>query len=646
MAEAPWSGFPADHALWRLARLKGHEGGFQAFRDAHWTGPGPEQMAEALEVLGVQARAALVPVRDLRFLERPTLVQLADDTWVVLVDLRRGRFLLETPCGRLALEPDALRGRLSGRALDLSPALPPGTGLWDRLRPLFLRQRRELALAGAATLLLQLLALVLPAMTAVVMNRALPDGARSLLGLAVAGIALATAHQVWIGWIRDRALLFIATRVEISAERGFLEHALRCPFPFLQGRTLGDLMQACNGFAAARDLLPLKTVGVFLDGSLGLVQLAVMFVLLPVPSVLILLATALLALAAFLAGRAQAGLEARQVEAQAREHGLLIELVAGIATLKGAGAEASGLARWRGRFRRVLALELARGRIGLGSELGLGLASQALAVVLFAHGGLRLLEGSLKAGTLFAFLQLSAGFSAAFMSLVHTGLILMILKPQLDKAQEILAQEPEPRPRRQPPGAGPVPVLMEGVWFRYSPDGPWVLRDYDLRVEAGGKHALTGPSGSGKTTVLRLLAGLHVPEKGTVRVGGHKPAEARHNLAYLPQFVRIFGGSILDNLRVFSCGAPPERILETARRTGLQELADSLPMGYRTPLPPEGRSLSGGQRQLIALTGALASGRPLLLLDEAMANLDPERAARLREQLETGPWTVVAASHG
>jgi ABC-type bacteriocin/lantibiotic exporter with double-glycine peptidase domain len=186
---------------------------------------------------------------------------------------------------------------------------------------------------------------------------------------------------------------------------------------------------------------------------------------------------------------------------------------------------------------------------------------------------------------------------------------------------------------------------MEDVWFRYSPTGPWILKGYGLRLEAGEQRTLTGPSGFGKTTVLRLLAGLHRPEKGTVLVGGLEPGAARHNLVYLPQFVQLFGGSILENLRVFSCGAPLERLMEVARRTGLQAMVDTLPMGYQTLLPPGGRNFSGGQRQLIALTGALGSGRPLLLLDEAVANLDPVHAAPLQALVASGAWTVVAASH-
>lgn len=637
-------GFPADEALWRLLRLKGQEGGLQALRDAHPGLASPEAMAAPLEAAGIQARPALLEGGDLRYLEFPTLLELQDRSWVILDGFRRGRFQLTGPEGAAALPREALWRHLSGRALDLSPGLPPGAGLWARLTDLFLARRKALLPALAATLLLQLLGLASPMISAAIMDRALPDRAEALLLTVAAGLALAALHQVWLSWLRDRILLFVATRIEASAERGFFEHLLRCPFPFLQGRTLGEFSQAFGGFKAARELLPVRTLGAALNAGLALGSLGLMFYYLPGPAALIAGAALVQALATWLAGRAEARLEARQVAAQVLEQGLLIELVSGIAALKAAGAEARGLERWRRRFEAVLALARSRSRINLWFGLGMGALGQAMTITLLAWGGQGLLRGTLSVGRLFAFLQLANGFSAAVMGLAGLALGLMVLKPQLAKAQEILAVEPEAAPARPAP-AGPVPVLMEDVWFRYAPDRPWILEGFQLRLEPGEQRTLDGPSGCGKTTILRLLAGLHEPERGAIRIAGRKPKEARHAFAYLPQFPRICGGSVLDNLRVFSRGAPLERLLEASRETGLQALVDSLPMGYQTLLPPGGGTLSGGQRQLIALTGAVASGRRLLLLDEPLANLDPARAAHLRGVLAGREWTVLAASH-
>ena len=642
--DEPCIGLPADRAVWELLALRGWPGSFPAFRELHEVADEPERMAELLQALGSPARASRIQVEELRFLDLPGLVQVQDGGWLLLEARGRDGLRAATGGGRRWLPARTVQARMTGRILELAPTLPAGSSLWIRLRPLFLRHRGVLARAGAVTLALQALALVPPAITAQVMDRALPDGAGSRLALLVAGLALATAHQVGLGWFRDRALLFLGSRIEAAAERGFLEHVLRCPFPFLQARTQGDLMQAMAGFTAARDLLPLKTVGVLLDGSLAVFYLAAMVLILPAAGLAILLGTLVLGGLALLAGRIQAGLEVRQVAAEVRAQGLLIELVTGIATLKGAGAEGHGLARWRQRYREVLGLEARRGQVDLWADLAMTTLGQAVAVGLFGYGGLRLLDGTLAVGRLFAFLQLSGGFSAAFLGLVHTAIQLMVLKPQIAKAEEIFRQPAEPRPRPQP-SAGQVPVRMEGVWFRYGPERPWVLQGYDLELEAGAHHELEGPSGSGKSTVLRLLAGLLVPERGRVLLAGRPPADLRQDLVYLPQFVRIFGGSVEDNLRLFSSGAPRDRIHATAAATGLAALVAHWPMGYQTLLSPGGRSLSGGQRQLIALTGAMASGRPLLLLDEALANLDPLHAAPLRELLHTGPWTLVSARH-
>jgi ABC-type bacteriocin/lantibiotic exporter with double-glycine peptidase domain len=170
--------------------------------------------------------------------------------------------------------------------------------------------------------------------------------------------------------------------------------------------------------------------------------------------------------------------------------------------------------------------------------------------------------------------------------------------------------------------------------------------NYVLQVSAGSWLTLRGESGAGKTTLLRLASGLLTPDEGKVRVFGRTPREAAGHIAYLPQDATLFEGTIESNLRWIAQTVPVD-IIAASRATGLDEWIRSLPMGYATRVPPGGGNLSGGQRQWILITAALANPRPLLLLDEPLAQID--RATRqviLRSGLFTrGGRTVVMITH-
>jgi ABC-type bacteriocin/lantibiotic exporter with double-glycine peptidase domain len=499
---------------------------------------------------------------------------------------------------------------------------------------------------AAASLLMQAFALVGPEITGLVMDKALPDRARSTLHVVAVGVLLVAAFQACIGWLRDRVLLFLVTRMEVSAERGVLQHLLRLPFPLLDKMTVGERLQAINGVAGARELVAERSLAAVLDGVMAVTFVVSMAAKMPAATLfVVIVATAMAGLAA-LAGSAQARHQAREIEAQTRERGLLSEIVGGIGTIKAAGAEEQALQRWLRRFRTELSHALKRQRLGLWSDVGLETLRQALYVALLVWGGALMLRGELLVGTLLAFVQLSSGFLGAVFGLVRVHVSLAVLRPQLAKTQEILRIEPEKRTaRRTAPGARSVPVVMEGVWFRHGPDAPWIAKGHTMRFEAGSKQVITGPSGFGKSTIIRMLAGLYAPEEGSISIGGMSPTAAANDILYLPQFVNLFSGSIVENLRILSGGAPVARLLQAAELTGLSSFVESLPMGYETVLAPGGKNISGGQRQLVALTAAIASDRKLLLLDEALSNLDPIRARSIRKVLDALPATIIEARH-
>lgn len=646
-APPPVSGFDAVEAVWRLLRLHGDEDlGLQAFRDAHGLDGSAEALAEPLERAGIQARPTMVEAEEVAYLDLPTLLQLRDGTWVVLRDRTRDGLDVEGTGGVRTISLDELAPHLSGYALDLSPSLPPGKGLWDRLRKLVLLHRRALAMLVAASALLQLLALVVPEITAAVMNRALPDRARSTLHVVALGVVLVAAFQAWLGFLRERILLFLTTRVTVSAERGILQHLLRLPFAALDRMTMGERLQAITGMGAARELVADRTVAAVLDGMTAVTFVAAMLSKSAGPTAIVVLVALAMCALALVVGTAQTRYQAREVEAQARERGFLSELLAGVATIKAAAAEQQGLRRWARRFAAQRDLALKRQRLGLWSDVGLETLRQGLYAALLVWGGSLVLDGTLQVGTLFAFVQLSAGFLAAVLGFVKTYLTLAVLRPQLARTRAVLEQAPQRRPARgSRTRADAVPVVLEDVWFRYGPDRPWIIKGYSNRVDAGAKTVVTGPSGFGKSTILRMLAGLCTPEEGSISVGGLSPHAATPDILYLPQFVTLFSGSIAENLRLLSGGASIARIIKAAEDTGLSAFVGTLPMKYYTVLAPGGRSISGGQRQLIALTAALASDRKLLLLDEALSNIDPIFAAGLRRLIESLPATVVEARH-
>lgn len=645
-APPPVRGFDAVEAVWRLLRHHGHEGGLQAFREAHDVRGSAESLAEPLERAGIQARPAIVTAEELAYLDVPTLLQLRDGSWVVLEDRRRDALHLLGSSGARPVPEAELAPFLSGYALDVSPSLPAGKGLWSRLRALLLHHRRALAMLALASLLLQALALVLPEITATVMNQALPDRARSTLHVVSMGVVLVAAFQACTGWLRDKVLLFLVTRMAVSAERGVLQHLLRLPFPVLDKMTVGERLQAFTSVGAARDVLAERAVAAVLDGAMAIAFVAAMATKMAGATLFVVAVALVMAGIAVFVGSAQARHQAREIEAQARERGFLSELIAGIGTIKAAGAEPQALQRWLQRFRAELGHTLRRQRLGLWSDVGLETLRQGMYVGLLIWGGSLILRGELLVGTLLAFVQLSSGFLGAVFGLVRVHLMVAVLRPQLAKTQQILDGAPEHRTaRRAISRARSVPVVMEDVWFRHGPESPWIAKGYSRRFEAGAKEVITGASGFGKSTLLRMLAGLYVPEEGSISVGGTSPQAAAGDILYLPQFVNLFSGSIVENLRLLSGGAPVARLLESAECTGLSALVATLPMSWETIVSPGGKSLSGGQRQLIALTAAIASDRKLLLLDEALSSLDPIRAAELRKILDGLPATIIEARH-
>jgi ATP-binding cassette subfamily B protein len=198
---------------------------------------------------------------------------------------------------------------------------------------------------------------------------------------------------------------------------------------------------------------------------------------------------------------------------------------------------------------------------------------------------------------------------------------------------------------------GPAdPRLMAGS-LAPGAKPPEALREIDLTIAAGETVALVGETGAGKSTVIKLLSRFYDPDSGAVRVDGHDLRSLdlsgyRGQLGYVPQEAFLFTGTVRDNIAYGRSDATDAEVEAAARAVGAHDFVASLSGGYRHEIAERGRSLSAGQRQLLALARAQLVDPVILLLDEATSNLDLAAEARVAEAMQTlahGRTTIVIA---
>jgi len=584
-----------------------------------------EELAAKLRAAGVDARRVRIEsASDVEALRRPAALLLGDGSWLVL---EKG--------GRPA-EADARE------AVECLPDAAPRPSIARFIAASMRGHAGSLAAVAAIAFVVRALFALIPELTRAIVDRALPNGAPGLVQALAIAIVLVAVTQALLQRFRARLLLALRARLDTANGRGFLRHVLHQPFAAIAGLTRGDLLQSTTGVQVARDAAFDQLVPALFEIAPAIVVV-----------VLLAMESGLLAAIAVFGGAVligvqlaiavrQAALQRAELTLQARHRSLFLEALGGITSIKSLGAENVLAERWSALQAREVALSLERRRIGTIVEVTSEALRQAAVAAMLVWGGIGVIGGRTSLGALVAAVQLCAMLMASAASLGTAAAALLQVRAQLDRTRHFL-RSPRGNATRTAVD-GPARVTIDDVWFRYRNDAPWVLSGHSATVEPGAILHLSSTSGSGKTTLLRLIAGLYEPERGSVRINGIDAARV-DGIAYLPQFPHLFAGSVLDNLRIFSGGAPPERILRIAAETGLDAWVRSMPMAYDTVIATGAGNISGGQRQLITLTAVLASDRPLLLLDEPMANLDRASAERIWRVAEREGKTIIYAEH-
>ena len=264
-----------------------------------------------------------------------------------------------------------------------------------------------------------------------------------------------------------------------------------------------------------------------------------------------------------------------------------------------------------------------------------------------------LIDSIADAGTVFAFIQYMDRFFQPLKDIADKYNSLQSSLAGAERLVPLLEEKERNMVDEVPKELIPVESIeFDHVWFSYENNDVYALQDFTLHIKAGDFTGIVGPSGSGKSTLLSLLMGIYKPTKGSIYINGidiskYDSSVLRHLMGYVFQQAYLFKGSIKDNLTLFDNSISHDEMVKAAKQVNLDSMIEQLPEGYNTPVGYLGSLLSDGQKQLLAFGRTLIRNIPILLLDEATANIDSHTEKQIQASIENirGSKTIVSIAH-
>ncbi|CAB3930923.1 Alpha-hemolysin translocation ATP-binding protein HlyB [Achromobacter insolitus] len=516
-----------------------------------------------------------------------------------------------------------------------------------------MENRRLYRDALIAALLINLFAMAMPLFTMNVYDRVVPNNAVETLWVLAIGITLVVIFNMILSTARSHVVDSASKRVDVRLSAQIMERVLDLR---LEGRpvSVGSFAANLRSFESIRDFIASATITTLVDLPFILLFLLALAWISPWMVLPPLVAIVLILLVSLAAQARMESLTMASFQASSQRNATLVEALTGLESVKTLNAQGSIQRNWE-RATEYIALTGGKLKLISSSTVGFVQAVQQLvSISVVIIGVYQAQESAISMGGIIA-ASMIAGRCLAPLGQV-AGLLMQYQNARtslgsIDNYMKLPVERPaEAEFLHRPVFHGGIE--FRDVTFAYPGSKQPVLKKVSFKLKPGEKVGIIGRIGSGKTTLEKLALALYQPTEGAVLLDGVDvrqidPADVRRAIGHVPQDPLLFYGSLKHNLAMGAPYADDASILAAANLAGVTDFANLHPDGFDMVIGERGESLSGGQRQSVAVARALINDPPILLLDEPSSNMDHQSEAQLRKRLgeASATKTILLVTH-
>lgn len=607
-------------------------------------------IVEGLEKLHFNAKAVRTTVEELKpELTYPAIAQIRTDEglnhFVIIHHVtKKGQLVIADPSkGVEKISIKAFQKQFSGVLIFMVPTSEfewlsmKDKGMFDLFFKLIVPQKKLMGVIILASVLLTALGIFSSFFSKIVMDEIIPYELRNSLYIFLIVFLIVSLVQNLVSTFRQHILLFLSRKIDIPVMLGYYDHIMHLPYSFFGSRKVGDIITRFQDAMTIKDIFTSVSLSLGLDITLALLSSVLLWNLNMRLFVILLIMVLINIALIYIFKKPYRKINYEQMEAGAMLNAQLIESIQNIETVKAHANEKEQMNRLENRFVHTLKIGYKEGILQNVQEFVSSFINSIGNIFMIGVGALFIIDGDMSIGDLLVFQTLSQFFIEPVQNLVGLQITFQEAQVAMNRLSELMSLDREDVDTQQKIKEVDLKtdISFKDVSFAYGSRPP-VLKAFNLHIKQGDKVALVGESGVGKSTIAKLLLQFVTPQSGEIRFGDYQITDLDHyflrqKIAYIPQKIDLFTGTIADNLKIANPEAKYEDVVRACQLSGADRFIERLQNRYYSIIEEGGSNLSGGEQQRLAIARALLADSDLFIFDEATSHLDSFSEQRIQD---------------